>query len=144
MKGDGVMAIRLTRIEQSTESGMRPGRGVQFGEAYLCELLGGQCEKAGVESRIVVVVQSMELCKNATEVYVAPVMEGKVENAFSFRIEVFNGDGVPAGAGIDLAGIKMIEVGKLGVRLGRLGARDLWRLDEGLKDIFGAGSNWSE
>lgn len=137
------MAIRLTRIEQSTESGMRPSRGVQFGEAYLCELLGGQCEKAGVESRIVVVVQSMELCKNATEVYVAPVMECKKESAFLFKVCDCDKAGVPEGAGIDLGKIEMVDVGELRVKMGRLGARDLWRLDEGLKDIFGAGQ-WEE
>lgn len=133
------MAIRLTRMEQNAKSGVGAARSVQFGEAYLCELPESEIGKAGVGPRIVVVVQSMELCKNAAAVYVAPVAECEAESAFSFRIEAFNGDGIPEGAGIDLTGIGMMGAGKMRVRLGRLGARDLWRLDKRSKEMFGTG-----
>lgn len=135
------MVIRLRLIEQGKELGVRPAGCVQFGEAYLCELPEEQRGKPGVEPKVVVVVQSMELCKNATEVYVAPVAECITESAFSFRIYDSNKAGVPAVARINLEKIEMMGVSKLRVNVGRLGARDLWRLDEGLKDLFGAGSN---
>lgn len=133
------MAFRLQLIECCKEFETSPAKAVQFGDAYLCEVPDGQRGKSRVGPCIVVVIQSVKMCKNAYSVYVAPLADNDKDDSFRFQIEEVGPAGVPAQAVIDLSRIEMWDVRKLRIKLGRLELRELWRLDGRLKDMFGAG-----